>query len=141
MDTAHQYHSLNVAYTSVDLLKKAAREDFGDFIDENLLIRAALLHDIAKKDGTVTTLDKIICVLLDKILPKLAKKIAAKGGGEKHSFKNAVYLYYNHAAIGAAELKKCGLEREAAIVACHHQPYTDGEAAELTILRQADDLN
>ncbi|SDF31277.1 HDOD domain-containing protein [Sporomusa acidovorans] len=137
MNLPDQRHALNVAYTA----RKLATVQ--ETINQELLIKCALLHDVGKIKGDVSTADKIITVILDKFVPAWAKSWGRMGrGGKIDNLRHAVYIYYNHAARGAAMLKAAGLpEQLIEIVARHHEAPAEGEPPELTLLRIADNLN
>ncbi|SMC47686.1 HDIG domain-containing protein [Sporomusa malonica] len=137
MNLPDQRHALNVAYTALELTA-------GDCtIDQKLLMKCALLHDVGKVKGDVSTVDKIITVILDKFAPCWARQWGRVGrGGKVANLRHAIYIYYNHAARGAAMLREIGVpELMAEIVSRHHAAPTSGEPAELQILRTADSLN
>lgn len=133
LDIPHQYHSLRVAYTALEMQKN---EQIA--CDKRLLVKCALLHDTAKRAGTVSTFDKIVCVLLDKAIPRHARRLAcSRRGSRLQNLRYAIYLYYNHAQLAADELGgQLGM-----IIGRHHDKYKKGEPPELTFLRRADDLN
>jgi putative nucleotidyltransferase with HDIG domain len=137
MNLPDQRHALNVAYTARDLAAREAN------VNQELLIRCALLHDVGKIKGDVSTADKIITVILDKIAPAWVRRWGRSGrGGKVANLRHAVYIYYHHAARGAAMLQAAGVAEEiTAIVARHHETPADGEPPELRLLREADNLN
>jgi putative nucleotidyltransferase with HDIG domain len=137
MNLPDQRHALNVAYTAGEL---AAKEKD---VDQELLLTCALLHDIGKIKGDVSVADKIITVILDTLVPRWAKSWQRLGrGGKVANLRHAMYIYYHHAARGAAMLEAAGLDRRiTGIVARHHEAPADGEPVELTLLRAADSLN
>ncbi len=129
MSIVDQYHSLNVAYT----LERFAIED-KQGIDREFLIRCALLHDIGRVKGDMSTLGKIFTVLVTVLLPKFADKLELNGN-------HMIYIYRHHAEIGAKKLQDIGLYKEAKIIARHHSPPNDDDPRELKLLRIADDKN
>lgn len=137
MAVPDQRHSLNVAYTA---LKLAADQPAAD---KALLAKCALLHDVGKKRGDVSTLDKILTVVVFGLWPRGAEKIAAPGrGGTVQNIRHAFYIYRHHAARSAALVRQAGSAPPvAAIISRHHEPYAAGEPPELTLLRQADGLH
>ena len=137
MSLPDQRHALNVAQTALQLA--AGRED----IDKVLLLRCALLHDVGRQKGDVSTADKIFTVLLHKFAPRLALNWGREGrGGALQNLRHAVYIYFNHPARSAALLRAAAVEEKAAlIVSRHHKAPTAGEPPELALLRQADGLN
>lgn len=135
MNLADQRHALNVAYTVGELAAAA-----NPAVDRQLLIKCALLHDIGKVKGDVSTVDKIIAVLLDNFASDWARKWARQGrGGKLANIRHAVYIYYHHAARGAAMLTARGASKQLAqLVAGHHDAPANDDCLELTLLRQAD---
>lgn len=69
MQVFDQRHSLNVAYTAGLIIKEQKIED----IDEDLLFKACLLHDIARTKQDICLGDKVVNVLISKIAPKKVK--------------------------------------------------------------------
>ena len=137
MNLPDQRHALNVAYTALEL---AAGQTA---VDQELLIKCALLHDVGKVKGDVSTADKIIAVILDMVARDWAKSWGQMGrGGKIDNLRHAVYIYYHHAARGAAMLSAVGLPSElTTIIARHHETPVVGEPPELTLLKKADSLN
>lgn len=137
MNLPDQRHALNVAYTALELA--AGRSD----VDEPLLAKAALLHDVGKARRDVSTWDKVLTVLLHKLAPGRARDWGRRGrGGRLQNFRHAVYIYFAHGDIGAARLAEAGADRRIADMARrHHQAAGPADSVELTLLRQADELN
>ena len=129
MDVVDQYHSLHVAYT----LERFVIEDTHG-VDREFLIRCALLHDIGRVKGDMSTLGKVFVVLLSAFFPKVADNLELKGN-------HWIYIYRHHAEIGAKKLQDAGLYKEAKIVAKHHSLPSDDDPRELKLLRIADDKN
>ena len=129
MDVVDQCHALRVAYT----LERIAIEG-KQGIDHEFLIRCALLHDIGRVKGDMSTFGKVFVVLLSYFLPKMADKLELNGN-------HMLYIYRHHAEIGAKKLQDIGLYKEAKIVAKHHAPPSDDDPRELKLLRIADDKN
>lgn len=134
-----QRHVLNVAYTAQDLMKNAPA------VNKRLLLRACLLHDAGRTAEDIFLLDKVFAVLLDKYMPRAARFLARYNEVKTHSFfakrRHALYIYYNHARIGAEKLRRLGLYDIAEIIEHHHSPPKRGDSTELKILRKADGLN
>ena len=129
MDVVDQYHSLHVAYT----LERFIIEDVQG-VDREFLIRCALLHDIGRVKGDMSTFGKVFVVLVSAFIPKFADKLEFQGN-------HMIYIYRHHAEIGAKKLQDIGLYKEAKIVARHHSSPTDDDPRELKLLRIADDKN
>jgi len=137
MNLPDQRHALNVAYTALELAGGQKQ------VDQELLIKCALLHDVGKVKGDVSTADKIITVILDKAAPGWAKSWGRPGrGGKLSNLRHAVYIYYHHAARGTEMLSAAGMSPQVTeIIAKHHEAPAVGEPPELTLLRTADNLN
>ncbi len=72
MGPLERKHAVNVAKTAERLTAGVKRP-----IDRQLLLKAALLHDIGKVEGSMALWHKVACVLLDKISPLRAKAMAS----------------------------------------------------------------
>ena len=129
MSVADQYHCIRTAYTIERLIIQDKKN-----IDRELLIRCALLHDIGRRKGDMTTAKKIFAVLVTSFAPKFAKKLEREGNYTLH-------IYYHHAEIGAKKLQNVGLYRESKIVAKHHSKPSPDDSQELKLLRIADEEN
>jgi len=137
MSLPDQRHALNVTYTAVAIA--TGRSD----IDKSALFKAALLHDVGRARGDLSIIDKVITVFLDKYNSDKARDWSRFGrGGKLDNIRHALFIYYNHPAIGAALLKECGAcDKVINLVQSHHLDEVPGDPLELIILRQADSLN
>lgn len=101
--------------------------------DKNELIKAALIHDIGKREGNFYILNRVVIILLDKIFKD--KKLLLKN--------KKFYIYKNHAKIGYDILKKNkGFSEEALyIVKNHHEKSLDKLKEEIVLLQTYDDKN
>ena len=165
MSVIDMRHALNTARTA-EIFAAQSPE-----VDKKLLLRAALLHDAGRSEGDMGLWAKVFAVLAAKFCPLAAKKaaqkyaaFAAKQTGilcpepKKNAatydktprsrkdngafnFSRIMYVYYFHAAIGAAKLRAANLHAEAEIVAVHHDLPQANDPPELTLLRLADDMN
>lgn len=129
MSIADQVHSLRTAYTVERLIIEDKRG-----VDREFLIRCALLHDVGRRNGDLTIKGKIFAVLITSIAPKFAERLELNGN-------RALYVYHNHAEIGARRLQKLGLFKEAKIIAKHHAKPKPDDPFELKLLRLADNEN
>lgn len=137
MHLADQRHALNVAYTAIRLA-----EEQKSFIDKEKLIRCCLLHDVGKVRGDISTLDKIIAVLMHRCAPAWSERWGVRGKGNPlKNLRHAFYIYFHHARRGRDKLLALGLTELAEIVAKHHKAPAEEDPPELTLLREADDLN
>ncbi len=135
MNLPDQYHSLRVAHTARRLA--AGRGD----VDLALLTRCALLHDVGKVKGDVSTFDKAAAVIADRLAPARARAWGRSGrGGKVANLRHALYVYFHHPERSAALLASDD-KRLLNIISRHHQPQMAGEPPELTLLRTADDMH
>ena len=137
MNVPDQRHALNVTQTALQLAK------LQQLIDINLLVKCALLHDVGKIKGDVSTVDKIITVMGHNLAPRWAKQWGRLGRGSKlDNMRHAFFIYFNHGERSAAMLKKIGVAPQIVeIVAKHHKAPADHDPLELVILRKSDDLH
>jgi putative nucleotidyltransferase with HDIG domain len=137
MNLPDQRHALNVTYSALAL----ARDKPG--VDLGLLVKSALLHDVGKVRGDVSTLDKILTVIAHKLMPDWARRWGKYGRGTRlANFRHAVHIYFHHPERSAELLASVGAAQEViGVVRRHHEAPQDDEPVELTILRQADDLH
>ena len=136
MSVPDQHHAIMTARTALSL---ARASDSG--VDERLLARVALLHDVGRRAGDMGAggiVGKVATVLIASVAPSWARKRAE---GDGSAMTHWLHIYYHHAAIGAHLIRDAGYEREAAIVARHHELSRDDDEPELKILRMADNLN
>lgn len=141
MHLADQYHTFNVYKTAIALYEKMPAIERAQ-VDYKLLLRAALLHDVGRKNGDLNIVGKVATVLLTSFMPNFSKRIAAKkvrGILARPSYW--LYIYYNHPIIGAAKLKAIGMVSEAEIVAKHHNAAEETDSIELKFLKIADEQN
>ena len=143
MNVFDQRHVLNTAYTAQHICDA---EHIA--LDKSLLIRACLLHDIARTGEDICIWDKVANVLLAHFAPQKAKAIARAAVSLKDRHRNflerrwyAVYIYYHHAQLGAAKLRSLGMDDIAAVIEHHHDEEKHGDSPELRVLRRADSLN
>ena len=138
MHPADQLHALNVAGTAGELMKNEMAA-----LDEGLLLRCALLHDIGREQGAMDVWGKVWAVLAQKCLPPfLWKALCCKEAAhfwQKPGY--ALYVFREHPRMGAEKLRSVGMDREADIILRHHEPPSIGEPRELTLLRRADEMN
>ena len=136
MNLPDQRHTLNVAYTCLRL----AKDD--QAVNMALLLKCALLHDVGKVKGDVSTADKVMTVLAHKFFPVWSKNWGRMGrGGKIENLRHAFYIYFYHAARGANMLRDIGDDAIAEIIAKHHDAPLPDDCQELKLLRTADNLN
>ena len=80
---------------------------------DEILKRAALLHDIGKSERSLNLIEKSITVILDKLLPRYAHKLAKKNN-------SIMDIYYNHATKGALIAQQLNLDPEIIFLIKNH---------------------
>lgn len=138
MSIPDRRHCLNVTKTVITLAEK------NQVANLNILVKAALLHDVGRQGGTVSTVDKVIGVILRAVLgDKMVEKWSKVGRGSRwKNLRNALYVNAHHPRIGAELLRNSGTQAEVVqLVSCHHLPAQLKDTIELTLLRKADDEN
>lgn len=133
MHPADQVHVRNVAYTALDL----AKEHGLPAEQRAFLVRCSLLHDVGRRKGDLDILGKVFAVLMMHYLPSASARLMEHPGHLGH----ALYVYRHHPAIGAALLRKIGMEEEAAVIERHHMAAAPGDSPVLMLLREADARN
>lgn len=99
----------------------------------DILIEAALLHDIGKLESGVGLIKKSILVLMNKFFPGFSRRLA-RG-------VNMFNVYYNHNVIGARILKSIDTGSKVIELVEHHQPWDDFYIEGIDLLKKADSLN
>ncbi len=138
MNLPDQQHAIRVAKSAMALAKRVR----GD-VDTELLLRGALLHDVGKVYGDVSTADKVLTVIGHKFAPRMMRSWGREGRGSRiDNLRHACYVYFHHPRRSAEFLIGIGAEEELAeLVLHHHEPMVNGERIELTLLRQADEMH
>lgn len=127
MDTVDQRHCLDVAASCISNLRQHPK-----VLNYELLLKAALLHDVGKQAGDLSIPDRVSIVLLKTFAPQYYEK-AARNPAKPY------YISVNHAAIGAERCRYAGCSEELVHLVAHH--HTGGSGAELELLIIADNQN
>jgi putative nucleotidyltransferase with HDIG domain len=138
MSLADRRHCLNVAYTVAELSSGYHG------LNLTVLIKAALLHDVGRRRGDVSTIDKIFAVMSRAVFGSgITQKWGKQGRGSAlENLRHAFYVSAHHSQLGADLLRLAGTEEQVInLVRYHHHPDSLTDSRELTLLRQADDLN
>lgn len=123
-----QHHCIRVCKDSLKVNKS-----FELNINENILGKAALLHDIGKTKLHLSLFEKSIIVVLDKLT-----------GGKIRKFENIkqIDIYFNHPKIGYNILKDKGYSKEVLeVVKDHHNKEKLRYNEYLTIIAFCDNRN
>lgn len=131
MSVVDQRHVLDATYIALELMHTKNVED-------RMLTRAVLLHDVGKKDGELTILDRTLVVLLQRLCPHRMVGWALEGrGGFIRNRRHAFFVAVNHEMRGAMELERIGCEEGVVqLVRNHHRPENDDWR--MSILQEAD---
>jgi len=137
MNLPDQRHALNVTYSAQSM----AKELYG--IDRTVLLKCALLHDVGKMRGDVSTIDKVITVLAHTCCKSWAESWGRLGRGNRlQNLRHAFFIYFHHGERGAELLTSIHAEhRIVEIIRQHHKAPADNDPPELAILRKADNLH
>jgi putative nucleotidyltransferase with HDIG domain len=132
MSVVDQRHALDATYIALQLAK--TRQN----VEDQMLARAALLHDIGKKDGELTILDRTLVVLFQRFWPQRMVAWALEGrGGFVRNRRHAFFVAVNHGMQGAMALEQIGCDQGVVqLVRDHHRPGM--EDWRLSILQEAD---
>ncbi len=138
MNLPDQQHAIRVAKSAIALARRV-RDD----VDVELLLRGALLHDVGKVCGDVSTADKVITVIGHKFAPRMMRSWGREGRGSRiDNLRHACYVYFHHPRRSADLLRAIDAEDVLIeLVLHHHEPMVSGERIELTLLRQADEMH
>lgn len=137
MSVQDQFHCRRVAEDGIRLAE--GRTD----VDRRFLIRCALLHDVGRRWGDVSTWDKIAAVLLHYFFPEQTRAWAREGRGNRlENLRHALHVSACHPQRGIALLRPIGVELELlTVIGAHHESPTIKDPPALTLLRRADDMN
>ena len=137
MSVQDQFHCRRVAHDIVILAN--GRND----VERRFMIRCALLHDVGRRWGDVSTWDKIAAVILHYFLPEQTRAWTRDGRGTRlENLRHALHVSACHPQRGVALLRSIGVEPELlAVIGAHHKAPTKKDPPALALLRQADDLN
>lgn len=100
--------------------------------ENNILLKAALLHDVGKSKKKINIIFKAIIVVLDKITKGKIKK-----------YTNIVYvnIYYNHDKLGAEILKGINCDKRIVYLVGNHHNTKIKTDEELNLIRYFDNKN
>lgn len=137
MSKIDQHHSIAVAR---QVMVEAAHSDG---LEMNLLIKAALLHDVGKVEGDFNFLSRILVGLVKRVRPTLRGKLAVTYPvtfWQKIGY--GCYVDLVHPARGAHMARAFGIESSVVeMIRHHHDPPRQGQRMELTWLQLADSKN
>lgn len=123
-----QHHCIRVCKDSLQYNKEHSIN-----VDENILGKAALLHDIGKGICHLSLIEKSIIVILDKI---------TKGKLKKYNNIKQINIYYNHPQIGYNMIRNLGYTKDILeVVRYHHNKDNIKNNKMLQIVSYCDNKN
>lgn len=120
----------NEAVHSVRVAREVISECLKYCIEDDIVIRAAFLHDIGKIDSGLNIFSKSIIVILNRVFPKQLKKLIGL---------KSVNAYYNHPEIAMGYLGE--KEELLKYYILNHHNYDIKTDTNLKILQRADSTN
>jgi putative nucleotidyltransferase with HDIG domain len=137
MDRIDQHHALAVAKTVME------EAGYQRGVNLDILVKAALLHDIGKVEGELNFWGRISAGLLRRLNPKLRDKLSRNT--RNSFFEKICYGFYVdriHPARGSYMARSLGIEANVVqLIRRHHDPPVQGQTVELTWLQTADGKN
>ena len=107
MDPPDQEHSLRVTRKVQEALQHYPQ------LDERVLTKAALLHDVGKVGGRLGLLFRTFWVTAHKTTPELLDRLAWRGEhARRGSLRHKMYVQVAHASLGADLLGETGTQAE-----------------------------
>lgn len=131
MPVNDQWH----AYRVYGMLRDSGQAD-------DVLLAAALLHDVGKTQARLSVWDRCLAVLGEHVAPR---RVSHWGEGDARGWKRAFVVRRQHAAWGAALARDCGARPEVIDLIRRHQDTipveNDHDNKRLLLLQWADGRN
>jgi len=133
-----QKHSVVVARRMLSLAHTPQAD-----VDERVIAKVGLLHDIGKSAIKLGVIDRSILVAMRRLARPLYDKIAQVGRSETAlRLSRKFYVHKEHAGIGSDLLRKANTDDKIIrIVASHDDPPSESDPIELFLLRKVDSAN
>ncbi|WP_172556210.1 HD domain-containing protein [Clostridium putrefaciens] len=131
--SAEKQHCIRVAKASLQYINNGEFSEAHSSLDKTWFMKVCLLHDIGKRFGSLSIIDKSLLVIISKLF---------KNSMNKYMNINKVDVYYNHPLKGYECLKELNKydERLLYIIKNHHNYKIKGDEM-LDILIHFDNLN
>jgi putative nucleotidyltransferase with HDIG domain len=127
---SEQKHSVRIAKEIEFIIDNNLIDDIDIIENKNLLIKAALLHDIGKSKQKVNIIEKSIIVILNKLTKGRLKKIQKS---------KKIQCYYNHSEYSYNLLKNIIEDDLILNIIKNHHNNTDNKY--INFFKQIDDNN
>lgn len=133
LKTGEKQHCIRVAKASLHYIDNEGSGEVWSSLNKIWFIKACLLHDIGKKFGSLSIIDRSLLVIINKLF---------KNKINKYMNIKKVDVYYNHPIKGYEYLKELNKydERFLYIIKNHHNYKVKGDEM-LNILIHFDNLN
>lgn len=133
---ADQRHSLDVSYYIIQNTMSI------NWINKDLIIKSALLHDIGKSYVFMPLWIRPIAVVMKRYTYKIYRTLYIKGKKPNaRNFFKYFYAYEFHPEIAEKMLTEIGVESQVVkLISMHHEPPSNREPKELPLFRRADNL-
>lgn len=138
MSRFDQHHALAVTRAILDELKDSPPSE-----DYDMLIKAALLHDVGKVQGDFNFFSRILVALVKRISPTMRGKLAFTNPNTYwEKVRYGFYVDLVHPLRGAHMAKIFGIEPAIVeMIRRHHDPPQQEHSSELALLQKADSKN
>lgn len=127
---SEQKHSVRIAKYIDNTIDNNVVKEKEIINNKELLIKAALLHDVGKSRKTINVIDKSIIVILNKL---------TKGNLRNFEKSKKVKCYYNHSEYSYEILKDINNEERLLNIIRYHHNETDDVL--ISFFKEADDKN
>jgi putative nucleotidyltransferase with HDIG domain len=108
-------------------------EEFQVGHNKDVLIKAALLHDIGKSGSGIGIVRKSVMVLMDRYFSSISRNLSKR--------IKMFGIYYNHPDIGANMLESIGTDVQVVQLVRYHQSAGMDDIEGLDYLKKADSIN
>lgn len=137
MNRIERYHAMAVAKTVLE------RAGFQRGINLNLLVKAALLHDIGKVEGDLNFCNRLAAGLIRRVKPDWRAKYGLANRNQRWpAIRYGIYVDLMHPVRGSYMAQSLGIEPDVVeLIRHHHDPPVTNQSPELTWLQTADNKN
>ncbi|WP_253197597.1 HD domain-containing protein [Clostridium algidicarnis] len=133
LKSGEKQHCIRVAKASLQYINNEESSEICSSLDKAWFMKVCLLHDIGKKFGSLSIIDKSLLVIINKLF---------KDKMNKYMNVKKIDVYYNHPIKGYEYLKQLNKydERFLYVIKNHHNYKVKGDEM-LNILVHFDNLN